>query len=309
MDSREQALETVVASLGDLPALPSVVAEVMQITNDPGATVLQICECIQRDPALAVKILKVSNSPYYGMRQHVATLKLALVVLGVRQVRNIVLGLTVFGNLRDHVRGQTWLRDLWRHSVLVGALSKKLGAALALGLQGEDFVVGLLHDIGKAILYNGLATAYDAIIEASGSGHSDQLCALERESLGFDHADAVAALATHWGLPVSLGDSLWRHHATPWRHHATPWRHHAMADQRRLSAAEDPRLAGVVRIANLAAHDDFSSGDGAQCALCLEQEAWGVLPSPKAPEDVAARFELLSGFRKELAQTPELSFE
>jgi len=295
MDSREQALVTVVASVGDLPALPSVVAEVMQITNDPGATVLQISECIQRDPALAAKILKVSNSPYYGMRQHVATLKLALVVLGMRQVRNIVLGVTVFENLRDHVRGQTWLRDLWRHSVLVGALSKKLGAALALGLQGEDFVVGLLHDIGKVILYNGLGTAYDSIIEASGSGHSDELCALERESLGFDHADAVAALATHWGLPVSLGDALWRHHA--------------MADQRRLSAAEDPRLAGVVRIANLAAHDDFSSGDAAQCASCLEQEAWGAVASPKTPEDVAARFELLSGFRKELAETPELSFE
>ena len=302
MDSRERALETVLASVCDLPALPSVVAEVMQIMNDPGATMPQICESIQRDPALAAKILKVSNSPYYGMRQHIATLKLALVVLGVHQVRNIVLGVTVFENLRDQSAGQTWLRALWRHSVLVGALSKKLGAALALGLQGEDFVVGLLHDIGKVILYNGLGTAYDSIIEASGSGHSDELCALERESLGFDHADAVAALATHWGLPVSLGDALWRHHATPWRHHA-------MADQRRLSAAEDPRLAGVVRIANLAAHDDFSSGDGAGCASCLEQEAWGAVASPKAPEDAAARFELLSTFCEELAETPELSFE
>ena len=295
MDSRQRALENVVASVCDLPALPSVVAEVMQIINDQAATVPQICECIQRDPALAAKILMVSNSPYYGMRQHVATLKLALVVLGVRQVRNIVLGITVFENLRDQGVGQTWLRDLWRHSVLVGALSKKLGVALALGLQGEDFVVGLLHDVGKAILYNGLGTAYDSIIKASGTGHSDELCALERESLGFDHADAVAAMATHWGLPVSLGDSLWRHHA--------------MEDQRRLSAAAAPGLAGVVRIANLAVHDDFSSGDVAACASCLEQEAWEAVASPKAPEDVAARFKLLSGFRKQLAEAPELSFE
>jgi len=295
MDSREKALETVVASVGDLPALPSVVAEVMQITNDPDATILQICECIQRDPALAVKILKVSNSPYYGMRQHVATLKLALVVLGVRQVRNIVLGVTVFENLSDHAQGQNWLRALWSHSVLVATLSKKLGAALALGLQGEDFVVGLLHDVGKVLLYKGLGTAYDRIIEASGSGHSDELCAIEHESLGFDHADVVAALATHWDLPVSLGDALWRHHA--------------LADQRPLAAAEDPRLAGLVRIANLAAHDDFSSGDAAECASCMEQEAWEAVASPKAPEDVAARFEFLSGFRNELTETPELSFD
>jgi len=295
MESREMALEAVAAGVGDLPAMPATVAEVMRVTEDPAATVQQISECIEHDPGLVAKILTVSNSPFFGMRQHVATLKLALVVLGVREVRNIVLGISVFEAFGETGASPAWLRDLWDHSVLVGALSKHLGAALALGLQGEDFVAGLLHDIGKVVLYKEFGPKYHAILEASGSGHSAELCAQERDKLGFDHADAAAALAAHWGLPTTLGDSLWCHHA--------------VSDDRPLGEAAEPRLAALVRIANLAAHDDFESGDGTSCASCLAEKAWETLESPKAPKDAGARFQLLSGFRDELGEAPGLSFE
>ena len=82
--------------VGDLPAMPAVVSEVLRITEDPKVDMQVVGRVIESDPAMAGKILKVSNSSYYGMKQFVGTLKMALVILGVREVRNIVLGISVF---------------------------------------------------------------------------------------------------------------------------------------------------------------------------------------------------------------------
>ena len=84
----EKTAEKLLANVGDLPAMPEVVSEVLRLTDDPDTAMAQVSDVIQRDPALTAKILKVSNSPYYGMKQYVGTLKLAIVILGVREVRN-----------------------------------------------------------------------------------------------------------------------------------------------------------------------------------------------------------------------------
>jgi len=94
-------IDKVVARIGDLPAMPDIVAKVMEITEDPGVAVSDVSELIEQDLSLTAKLLKVSNSSYYGMRQVVGTLKLALVILGVKEVRNIVLGISVLDTLRD----------------------------------------------------------------------------------------------------------------------------------------------------------------------------------------------------------------
>lgn len=290
--NRHEAVEAVIACVGELPALPSVVAEVLQITGDPAAAVSQISDHVQRDPGLTAKILKVSNSPYYGMKQHVGSLKLALVILGVREVRNIVLGISVLEQLQDqNLQDSVVTRDFWTHSVTVAALTKRLGAAFALGLQGEDFTSGLLHDMGKMVLFRQLGPAYQQIFVAAG-GVAPKLCELETETFGFDHADAAAALAIHWNLPASLVDSLWCHHPAP---------------HRPLDEANNARLAASVCIANLAAHDDFAL-PAEQCASCTIEAAWGILASAKAPADIQQRKDLLAGFCEQLSQSPLLQF-
>ena len=290
--NRDEAVEAVVACVGELPALPSVVVEVLQITDDPAVAVSQISDHVQRDPGITAKILKVSNSPYYGMKQHVGSLKLALVILGVREVRNIVLGISVLEQLQEpEFQDSIVMKDFWTHSVAVAALTKRLGTAFALGLQGEDFTSGLLHDMGKMVLYRQLGSAYQQVFIAA-AGVSAKLCQLETETFGFDHADAAAALAIHWNLPVSLVDSLWCHHAAP---------------HRPLDAANNARLAASVSIANLAAHDNFEL-PAEQCASCTIEPAWSILASAKAPTDLHQRKDLLAGFCRELRQSPLLQF-
>jgi len=280
MEDSLARLDRVISCVGDLPALPDIVAQVLSITEDPSVAMSRISETVQRDPALTAKILKVSNSAYYGMRQYVGTLKLALVILGVREVRNIVLGISVFERLGDGRVDSLLTRNLWHHSVRVGGLSKRLGTALAMGLEGEDFISGLLHDVGKIALIRQLGPGYMRIFKASG-GNSEPLCMLEQETFGFDHADAAAALASHWNLPRTLGDSMCCHHASP---------------DRPLADAKDPRLAALVRIANRAAREDFSDPDAAPGPSCLDAEAWDMLKSAGIPDGVEARSQMLTRF-------------
>ena len=284
MDERESVLDKVVAQVGDLPAMPSNVAEVLEVADNPNAAISEIGERIQCDPALSAKILQVSNSPYYGMRQHVSTLKLALVVLGVREVRNIVLGISVFDTLRDSSTDSVLSHDYWEHSIFVGGLSKKLGMTFTMGLQGEDFMAGLLHDIGKMVLLRQLGGEYAKLYTQSG-GSQDALCAIEVEALGFNHADASTALAVRWNMPESLSDALMCHHA---------------GAERPVAKVKHPGLAAVVRIADLAYYDALSDEGGESCRSCIDEEAWGVISGPKAPADILARRNMLAEFIDEL---------
>ena len=291
MDDRYADLTGVVTGVVSLPSLPSVVYEAMDLTDDPGVSITELSECIERDPGLSAKILNISNSSYYGMKQYVGTLKLALVILGVREVRNIVLGVSVVEALRSHDATAKLGDDFWQHSFAVASVSKKLGAALAQGMQGEDFIAGLLHDIGKMVLMSDNPDVYQALLREFADADAQTRCEAEREALGYDHADAAAALAAHWNLPTTLSDALWCHHSGP---------------RRSIPSARAPGLAAIVRVADRALFDDFRAD--APCASCEDQEAWDQLQTPRAPADLAGRRELLGTFVDELSLTTGPAF-
>lgn len=284
-----RSVEKVVAHVGDLPAMPAVVSEVLDLTDDPAVSMARLSTLIQRDPALTAKILRVSNSPYYGMRQFVGTLKLALVILGVREVRNIVMGISVFDTLsNDHTR-LLLADDLWDHSLAVAGLAKKLGMTMALALQGEDFIGGLLHDVGKMILCSSLGEKYAELYRIT-KPRPQEIFEYENDELGFNHADAAAALAMRWNLPMALRDALYLHHAM---------------DNRPIDEAKDPRLAAVVRIANLAARHDFGAAEETPCPACGDLEAWAVLESAQNPIPPDARYATLKRLVTEQWVAPE----
>lgn len=288
------SIDKIVATIGDLPAIPDVVAQVIELTDDPNIAVSEVSTLIERDPALTAKLLKVSNSSYYGMRQVVGTLKLALVILGVREVRNIVLGIAVIETLQHPSTERLLVREgLWDHCTRVASLAKRLGVHMELSLQGEDFIAGLLHDIGKLILWKELRDDYVAVYERA-KKENKPLHELEYEQFGFDHADAAAAISEIWGLPDSLTNALACHHPR--------------AD-RTLADSKDPRLCALVRIANLAAKDDFLSEDAGSgtCDSCNEEEAWGFLSQSFPANSPDDRFELLKTFAVDMKNTPELT--
>lgn len=274
---RSHKLKDIVDRSGELPALPEIVTEVMRLTDDPSADMTEVGDAIQRDPALTARILRVSNSAYYGLKQHVGTLRLALVVLGITEIRNIVLSVSCFDALRDAQVDKALARDFYRHSFIVAGIARKLCERIGLDAQGEAFVSGVLHDIGKLVLLRQFGDAYASVYWECG-GASGPLCEAEQKFAGFTHADAAAALAAHWDFPKTLIDALWFHHEQP-----------GIV----LSEAKDPQLAAAVRIANTAAHFDWGNRQDIGPELRADTEAWSYLSKAKSPVPEDARAPLL----------------
>ena len=263
----------------------------MNLTSDPNASVSELSGLIERDPVLTTKLLKISNSAYYGMRQVVGTLKLALVILGAREVRSIVVGIAVLDTFRDEetemLLGQ---HGLWQHSLLVAGIAKKLGTHLGLSLQGEGFIAGLIHDIGKLVLWKHLGAEYRELFERA-QREDVPLHQLEQDVLGFNHADAAAALAGAWNLPETLTFAIGAHHT---------------GNDRVQDDGPAPKLAALVRIANVAAHDDFENLEAIELPSCADDRAWKALTKVGEPVAIETRKEVLWGFQEEMNKTPPL---
>lgn len=285
------ALERVLDRVQDLPAIPEVVSEVLALTDDPTTDMDAVSHVIERDPGLAARILRVSNSPYFGLKQHVGTLKLAIVILGTREIRNIVLGVSVFDTLRDPMTDRLLKGHFWDISFRVGAMAKRVGKDLRLGCQGEDFIAGLLHGIGKMVLCRNLSSEYAALLEAADSDGA--LLEAEARHFGFNHADAGAALARKWNLPESLCDALWLR---------------VPNDGVPLAKARDPRLAAAVRIAYYTAHEPGAMPDFAVSTAIAQSEAWAALEPVTGPLAIETREQTLLAHLQEIEESPSSDF-
>jgi len=287
--SQAEAIERVLDSIGELPAMPGTVADVLQATSDPDVEMSDVSRLIEKDPAMAAKILKIGNSSYYGMKQFVGTIKLALVILGVREVRNIVLGISVFDSMKNDGVPPVVVQEVWNNSLVIAAVAKKLTSQLNLGLQGEEFITGLLADIGKMIPFREFKKDYAEIYR----DHKHQPLALldqERAEFGFTHADASTALATKWSLPPKLADSLWTQYPNV---------------ERPLGEASDDKLAAVIRIARLMSSEDFASPDALACTM--DAEAWRVFDLSKTPIAPDRRRAVLSDILAEVKNAPAIA--
>lgn len=275
--------------VGDLPALPAVVAEVLRITEDPSTSTADVSEIIQADPAMTAKVLRVSNSSYYGMKQYVGTLKLALVILGVREIRNIVLGISVFETLNDQSGEMKVAQDIWNRSLKTAGIAKKMSSEMGLGLQGEEFIAGLLADIGiMGLLRKDTTGNYRSIFESI--GHDPRLLRnAELAEFGFTSAMVSQAMAMQWNLPQTLSDALGLQYP---------------AEGRRLRDAKDPKLAAVIRIAK--AIDCHAEGEERVADALKEIEAWEVLATARKPVAEADREAILLEFIDELNAMPAI---
>lgn len=197
-----------------VPTLPQVAQRVMALAEDPDASAEELGQVVMTDAPIAMKVLKIANSAYYGLQEEVVSAERAASVLGFRVLRDIVLQASVIAEF-DHLGGKAFDLDAqWIHSILTGRvcafLRKRSTAPLDLSAD-ELQMVGLLHDIGKVVLLDQEGPDYlDALREAHDTGRSLFRC--ERERFGFDHTDVGAILCARWSLPEPVARAVQFHH-------------------------------------------------------------------------------------------------
>jgi len=189
-----------------LPTLPAVAMNVIGLARDPEANLGQIATVISQDPALAAKILRIANSPFYALRRRCENLRQALSFLGLNGTLALALSFTMVKSLAETGRSTFDYGQFWRRSLLSAAASRALADQVAPGAGEELFLAALLQDIGMLALDRTFPGFYTPL--KGGQGTHDEAVAFEHARLGADHAEVGAWLLRSWHIPSRLRDAV-----------------------------------------------------------------------------------------------------
>lgn len=196
-----------VSRLRTLPTLPKLLERVVIALEDPEINFASVAELIEIDQSLTSQMLRLANSAFYNAQGTVSQVSHALVMLGTAVTRSVILSTSVLD-----MKSVTGLPGFWEHSlgcaVAAGAIAKVTGRAN----PEEATAAGLLHDLGKVVLYKQLPDAFVHVVETAATTGRTFL-EVEREELGTDHAEIAGWLVDKWRFPPCLGEPITWHHA------------------------------------------------------------------------------------------------
>ncbi|HWD40784.1 MAG TPA: HDOD domain-containing protein [Fimbriimonas sp.] len=274
-------------SLRELPALPDAVMRVVEETNKAEPSVAKIEKYVSTDQALASKVLRVVNSAYYGLSGQVSSLGQSVMILGIQQVRNLVLSVGAISLFE--VKGpqqQETLRRFWLHSFSSAIATQAIGKTRKFdrGAMDQMFVGGLLHDVGRLFLFANFTAAYDQLIRRAMANNMPVELA-EWSLLGIGHAEVGQRMADFWKLPEALGEIIGKHEGP-------------------FDGSESPVIY-CVHVADAISKHVYYNGDS-KVALQIDPvaEEWLNLTAEEFDElreEVAAKTEEASGMFKQLA--------
>ena len=208
--STQPTLADMLQRIQRLPALPAVALDLLNTLAGSEPDVISLARRIAQDQAIAARVLRVANSPFYGLQKRVGSVHDAVVVLGFYAVRSLVLAAAVVTGLPGGQCTGFEPDRFWRH--VMGTAVAAQALARRLGRDAEAiFVAGLLHDIGRLAM----VAIYPELFSRAVAVARERDCSLqevELEIFGFDHAAVGAALARRWNFPEETIDALACHH-------------------------------------------------------------------------------------------------
>jgi putative nucleotidyltransferase with HDIG domain len=207
------ALKTIVTRLRTIPSLPLLYNELTEALQDPSTSLARLEQIIEKDVAMATKVLQLANSAFIGVRGQVSSLLQAVALIGTEAICTLALSVRVFSRLEANSAHASYITELWEHSVKVATLARQIACSENQEKQivEQSFTAGLLHDVGKAVLLAEMPDEYRRILDHPDC-NSESLVAIETELLGCSHAQVGAYLMSIWGLPAPLVHAVALHH-------------------------------------------------------------------------------------------------
>jgi putative nucleotidyltransferase with HDIG domain len=205
-------VENIIGSVDKLPTLPIIYTKLTNLLQSPNATAKMISDVISDDQAIAVRVLNLVNSAFYSLPQKIGNLKHAIVILGLNQIRNLVLVTSTIKMFREIKSDSSFnMQKFWEHSIGCAVAARVLAETAYLKSPDDVFTGGLLHDIGKLVHAIYLKEDFAAVIDdVRESGLP--VIEVEKRIFGCDHTYTGRELAIKWNLSEGTVDMIRHHH-------------------------------------------------------------------------------------------------
>lgn len=237
----------------------------MGMADDDRTSALELAQVLSTDQALTAKLIKISNSAYYGFARRVSTVREAVLVLGFKQVRQVAVGASIMNTFRASRPDEGFDLDLfWGHSVAVAVAAESVAKKTRQAKPEDAFTAGILHDIGRLAIRQVMPDKFEEAVALARTGQCS-LHAAEQSITGVSHDEVGRALGEKWKFPAHLIDAVAGHH------------------DGRLTL-EDDGLAGIVAQCNR-----WVLHYGLYCGYDLEAAEPTALPRDLEPIEQACR--------------------
>jgi HD-like signal output (HDOD) protein len=206
-------LVQVMRTLRSMPPLPNVAQRVLQIVRDPEYSIDNLVQVVRTDPSLTTRILKLCNSPLYGLGQEICSVSDAVAYLGTRNLVKLVLvscTAAYFRGVKSSSFGNA--NELWRHTIACATACQSLAERCGYEQPATAFTAGIVHNVGKIALSQVVDEALLARSVQAAEGEHASYVEVERKALGLDHANAGGIVTETWNLPVDLRRAVRNHH-------------------------------------------------------------------------------------------------
>ncbi|NLB83057.1 MAG: HDOD domain-containing protein [Synergistaceae bacterium] len=204
-------LTEIVETEANLATFPDVYFRICEALQSPKSSITHIADLISKDTSLSTTLLKIANSGIYGVPYRIESIPRAAALIGGRALSVLALGISAV-EVFNHIPVE-WvnMKSFWRHSVGVAVLAQILASLKNAGIIEKIFVAGILHDMGRLVLFRHLPFTMARVMKTAAE-RKIPLVEAEREELGFDHAELGGCLVEKWCFPRSLSQLVKNHH-------------------------------------------------------------------------------------------------
>ncbi len=206
------SLISLVNKVKNMPPLPQSITQILEITKDDKSSSRELAKVFERDPTLAVNILKLANLPAYGFTSKISTITQAVVCLGLETIKSIALTSSTHEMLNKEIPAYSLEEGmLWQHSISCATCARIIAERIKYKDNEEAYIAGLLLDIGKIILSSFAESEFNQVSERA-EKNKIPFNAAEHEVLGFDHPQVGGRIIKKWNLPSALVEAVQYHH-------------------------------------------------------------------------------------------------
>jgi HD-like signal output (HDOD) protein len=186
-----------------LVSFPDIYFKIQEVINSPISSATSIAKVVSKDPSLTARLLRLVNSSFYSFPNPILSIPRAIAIIGSNELTALALAVSTMTVFRHVPPMYVDMKSLWKHSIACGVFSRLLAYAKRIRNEERFFLAGLLHDLGRIILYTKTPAEMTYAIELS-FFEKIPLWRAEKRVFGFDHAAVGKVLLEEWNIPESI---------------------------------------------------------------------------------------------------------